>query len=158
MKTKYQNAFTLIELLVVIAIIGLLASIVLVAVNNVREDARDVNRRADIQQIYKALQMYYDDNNAYPSEGWCDSSVGSCGYACPCNPLEDDWSATSGIYTALIGGGYISKLPIDPINDASYYYNYEPDCNTQGICSGTCCYFRLTARLEQGGSFTLQGE
>ncbi|MFH1611996.1 MAG: type II secretion system protein, partial [bacterium] len=37
---KNQKAFTLIELLVVIAIIGLLASIVLVSVNSVREKAK----------------------------------------------------------------------------------------------------------------------
>jgi len=152
---KKQKGFTLIELLVVVAITGLLATIVLVSLNTAREKARDTKRKSDIHQLQTVLQLYYDDNNAYPSEAWCDSSVGSCGVACPCS--GDDWASNSVIYTGLVGGGYISRLPKDPINNSTYYYNYEPDCN-QGVCVGLgCCYFRLTARLEQGGSFQLKG-
>jgi len=57
-----------------------------------------------------------------------------------------------------VGGGYIQNLPIDPLNDNSYFYDYEPDCN-QGNCPSPkgCCYFRITARLEQGGTFQLEG-
>jgi len=47
-------------------------------------------------------------------------------------------------------------MPIDPINDNSYYYSYEPDCN-QGLCPSPmgCCRYSITARLESGGSYTL---
>lgn len=150
---KKQKAFTLIELLVVIAIIGLLSTIVLVSLNTARRKARNVRRKEDINQIYTAMQMYYDKNGAYPSEAACDSSKGSCA-GCPC--AEDSWSATSYIYAGLVTGGYISALPVDPINNSSYYYSYEPDCG-QGNCPSGCCYYRLTAVLEGEGSYTLQG-
>jgi len=67
---KFQNfGFTLIELLVVISIIGILAALILVNFNAARERARDVQRKSDLDQIKKALRMYYNDNNSYPSTG-----------------------------------------------------------------------------------------
>lgn len=63
MKIENQTGFTLIELLVVIAIIGLLASVVLVGVNNARIAARNVDRNATIIQIIKAFNLELNDNN-----------------------------------------------------------------------------------------------
>lgn len=62
-----KDGFTLIELLVVISIVGLLASTVLVAVNNAAMKSRDARRIADINQISKALELYYADNGRYPT-------------------------------------------------------------------------------------------
>ena len=69
---KNQKGFTLIELLVVIAIIGVLATIVLVSLNTARSKARDSRRVSDLRQLALALEMYYDDNDAYiDSSGAC---------------------------------------------------------------------------------------
>jgi len=61
-KNKLQKnlGFTLIELLVVISIIGFLATASLVAFNSARTKARDTRRKADLTQIRKALDLYYD--------------------------------------------------------------------------------------------------
>jgi prepilin-type N-terminal cleavage/methylation domain-containing protein len=68
---QLRRGFTLIELLVVIAIIGILASVVLVNLNNARERARNAERISTIDQGKLALQLYYDDQtpNTYPAEG-----------------------------------------------------------------------------------------
>ncbi len=59
---KKRIGFTLIELLVVIAVIGLLASIVLVALGQSRAKARNARRQADIRQLSTAMELYYGDN------------------------------------------------------------------------------------------------
>jgi len=66
-KKNTNKGFTLIELLVVVAIIAILAAISVVALNNARARARDAKRLADIKQIQTALELYYLDNNGYPS-------------------------------------------------------------------------------------------
>lgn len=62
-----KKGFTLIELLVVIAIIGLLSTLAVVSLNNARAKSRDAKRVSDIKQIQTALELYYNDNNGYPT-------------------------------------------------------------------------------------------
>ncbi|MCA9390131.1 type II secretion system protein [candidate division WWE3 bacterium] len=69
MKTM-KKGFTLIELLVVIAVLGILAAVVLVAINPQArlQDARNSGVRSDIGQIGTALEAYFTENNgAYPA-------------------------------------------------------------------------------------------
>ena len=56
-----KRGFTLIELLVVIAIIGLLATIVLVSLNNARNKANNAKIKSDLSQQMLAVEMYYSD-------------------------------------------------------------------------------------------------
>lgn len=148
-----RGGFTLIELLVVISIIGLLAAIVLVSLNDSRTSARDAKRRGDLRGLQTALELYYHDNNAYPGEVHCtDTSVGV--YACgnPVTGASDDWASNSDLQ-ALVSGGYVSSLPVDPTNNGTYYYQWEPNGPGQGSCTSTVCEYWLRARLEEGGFF-----
>lgn len=65
MTYKREEGFTLIELLVVIGIIGILAAIVLVAVNPGRQfaQARNTTRKSDIIQISTAVYAFAADHN-----------------------------------------------------------------------------------------------
>ena len=64
-----SRGFTLIELMVVIAIVGLLASTILVSLNNARGEARDSMRISQAKELVKALELYRNKNNAYPCSG-----------------------------------------------------------------------------------------
>ena len=82
-----NRGFTLIELLVVVAIIGLLASIVVVALGTARQGGRDTRAIADLRQIQTAMELSYDaagPPNTYPDidNTWQeieDSAVGNIG-------------------------------------------------------------------------------
>jgi len=63
-----KKGFTLIELLVVIAIMGILTSITVAQFVTAKRKANDVSRKADLNGISKALQMYYADYGVMPSD------------------------------------------------------------------------------------------
>jgi len=111
---KYHG-FTLIELLVVIAIISLLSSIVLASLAGAREGARDVRRKQDLRQIQQALEMHYNDYGEYPD----------------CNQYIDDPNSGC-LQNALIGNGYMQKMPVDPKygNDGTAAWGYDYNYNT----------------------------
>lgn len=79
LRNKNKAGFTLIELLVVIAIIGLLASVVLLALNSARAKSRDAKRLADVRQIASAMELYFNDNNTYPTATTGGTLVGGAG-------------------------------------------------------------------------------
>jgi prepilin-type N-terminal cleavage/methylation domain-containing protein len=70
-----KTGFTLIELLVVIAIIGLLASVVLLALNSARAKSRDAKRLADIRQLASAYELYFNDYGSYPTNTTAGSAI-----------------------------------------------------------------------------------
>ncbi|MDP2593150.1 MAG: prepilin-type N-terminal cleavage/methylation domain-containing protein [bacterium] len=144
------SGFTLIELLVVIAIIGLLSSVVLSSLNSAREKARDSKRKSDIEQIAIALQLSYDKDDSYTQPENCngDTSTGACGGS------GGGWGSNSDLQD-IVSDGFMSSLPVDPLNDSSFYYTYEPwNANQIGQGEEAGQYYTLCAiRLESGGSF-----
>ena len=64
-----SKAFTLVELLVVITIIGILVTMLIPAVQAVRESSRSATCASNMRQIGLALQMYEQQKRKYPPAG-----------------------------------------------------------------------------------------
>ena len=99
--------FTLIELLVVIIILAVLITLLIVTINPISQlqKARDGQKEYNLKQISSALDLYYSDNNQYPS---------SLIFGAP-------WKVGNTVYMSLV--------PEDPdcANGGScYYYLADP--------------------------------
>jgi prepilin-type N-terminal cleavage/methylation domain-containing protein/prepilin-type processing-associated H-X9-DG protein len=67
---RRNAAFTLVELLVVITIIGVLMSLLLPAVNSVRESMRRTQCKNNLAQLGNAAQQHLAAQGHFPSSGW----------------------------------------------------------------------------------------
>ena len=115
-----EKGFTLIELLVVIAVIGILATMIVVQFNSVRQKGRNARRLSDLNAIQKAIELYNNDNNRYPPS----TANGAIG--------EASVPYAAGTINALLSP-YLPTMPRDPKSgEAGYYYYYNGDYNCPG--------------------------
>ena len=108
---KSTAGFTLVELLVAMAIMAVVMAAALVAYSGTRATARDGRRKADLETIRSALELYRSDSGGYPL---------AAGYAVQL-------------------AGYISSVPKDPL-DPARVYGYAPQtCGSLTCPSYTLC-------------------
>jgi type IV pilus assembly protein PilA len=112
-----RRGFTLIELLLVIGIIAILASIVIVAINPTKQlgDARNAQRRSDVNTILNAVYQYAIDNNGNLPTG---IPTGSASAKIICQSWVAPATCTGvdiqGINLRMLSGTYITGVPRDP--------------------------------------------
>ena len=125
---RKNEGFTFIEMLVVVTVIGILAAVGVVSYQAANKNARDGKRRADLEQVRAALEMYKADSttNVYP---------GSLSAVAP--PTST----------------YINPLPSPPANskktDDTTMTSYEDGYS----CSNPFRIYSLCLKLESGSDY-----
>ena len=115
-----NKGFTLIELLIVVAIIGILTAVGLGQFFTAQKRGRDTARKRALESISRALEMYYNDYEAYPIA--VDGVIG-----------DNGWGDIFGSTGETV---YMKQLPEDPADN--FQYCYESDGS----------YYKLYALLE----------
>ena len=117
-----RSGFTLIELLLVIGIIAILAAIVIVAINPTKQlaDARDAQRRSDVNTILNAIYQYAIDNNGVIPTCIDTTRRGICTGGSNCASFDSGTDAqvvvgdTDTCDLDVLTGTYLVNLPTDP--------------------------------------------
>lgn len=100
-----NNGFTLLELIVVMAILAIITTALWGNFFSALYKGRDSRRKQDLESITRALELYYNDNRAYPT------ALPSLG-----TPF------TNPTNSSVV---YMEKLPLDPASSGLYCYNSD---------------------------------
>jgi prepilin-type N-terminal cleavage/methylation domain-containing protein len=153
-----KKSFTLIEILVVVFIIGLLASLVIVNLNQARAKGRDAKRISDLTTVASALQAYYADNHKYPPHTYSNYPYSMISYINMVSGLKKDGYLASCPQDPKV---QLTGDPCDPRSYPSTYgtisgefgYRYQAwiDNSNDGCSlssSQQCNYYALAAKVE----------
>ena len=129
---KLNKGFTLIELLVVIAVLGILAAVVLVAINPTAriQDARNSGVRSDIGQLGTAMEAYFTENNGnYPTSALSELVSDDQLKQLPSPPSGRDTSNCVSSYVYVTGSTEAAAYSdLEPCGGSETYYVYWTAC------------------------------
>ena len=150
-----KKGFSLVEILIVIAIIGILSSVILASLTVARQKSRDAKRVAEMWQIKRGLDIYFDGAQSYPS------TTPVCSPACP-RPSDDD------VRLQLLNqSDFLPSTPIPPPGGADQYYVYRgvydvagtpTECDIAAPAGTTCTRYELGVSLERSDNVVLQSD
>jgi prepilin-type N-terminal cleavage/methylation domain-containing protein len=132
-----RKGFTLVELMVVVALILIMATIIMAAVSQARQNTREKKRLTDLANIEFALTLYKEKNRGYPSfplgiEAGSEASNVMVGYIAQLN-------------------GNVYSDPLASQSDGVYEYWYDSNFT----CSepGQTVIFARTMELSKNANF-----
>mgnify|MGYP001571279395 FL=1 len=156
-----KKGFTLLELVIVIGILAVLGAVSVMVLNPAQlfAQARDTTRIEDVSVLRNALALYVSTVSAAdldgPGAASCSAScfVGVAGTGLLCGSRHVGATKEDVVTRVVDGTGWIpvnlgdvpggpalSVLPVDPTNNATYFYSYA--------CSNTAKTYELDANLE----------
>lgn len=159
----HSRGFTIVEISITITIMGILMVLAIVNLNNTQVQARDNERRSDVEAIAIALETYYrvgDDSsttlNRYPTTALVTSEttirdhlrdVDIASFIAPNQDVPTDTFIAAANNNQTAAG--VSPQPT--VNQ----YVYQPIDSSGDLCtSGECRKFNLFYQSEEDGTVT----
>jgi len=114
-RLRNNSGLTLIELLITLVILSILATVGFGQYRTSQIKARDAQRKADLGNIARALEMYYNDHQSYPL-----SANGRITVERGESVEELEWGADKFSTDEVI---YMQTLPQEPSSGPQYCYS-----------------------------------
>lgn len=112
---RHANGFTLIELILSMALVAILSVIGLGSYTQATLKSRDTQRKNDLNQMAKAIELFNSDVGRYPN------SVAGV-MQCPKDTGEAPCGSRISAFIKNDTAIYMEDIPIDPVNGRRYYY------------------------------------
>ena len=123
-----NKGFTLVEMLLVFAIIAILAVIIMANLSSSKSKARDGQRIGDLKTLQGILEDYFSNNNGYPNPATL------CSGSQAASQIWDNWSPC---WSTVFSSQYLSKIPVDPIDNDLTNCGTRSDWHLYTYCLGT---------------------
>lgn len=122
-----SKGFTLIEILIVIVIIGILAALILAAINPIDQikKANDVSKKSDSAELLNALERFYATFLYYPTCGG--------GYIGPCQITSSPTLVSSALLDEIVAKGEV-KTEFKNKNTLASLYISQTASNETHVC------------------------
>lgn len=149
-----RQGFTLIELLIVMAILGVLAVVVLVAINPVQQLARtrDAGRKSGVAQLGRSLEAYYTAHGGSYVVGTGNSWVSLLGKAGEISTVPSLISSGLSTYTACTEGAESGWCyEVSGGLDAAIAYTVLESASETSKCTAGVPIFVWSTTLGRGG-------
>lgn len=125
MRRKTSAGFTLMELLIAVTIMLIISGVSLSSFWQSQKKSRDSQRKSELAQIARALELYNEDFGEYPDDDGglilgCQDAAGGEMVVC-------DWEGEFKAYPREVEVVYMKELPDDPSSNSDYYYKKTSD-------------------------------
>lgn len=130
MPQNRSKGFTVLELIIVLTIISLMIFFVYNYLHDLTKRARDAVRLADFANMQQAITLALHDTSNKIAYTLCTSNVTPCrGTSFPLIPDTQKINGTGWLKINFeeSKSSNFAKLPIDPLNNALYHYDYYSD-------------------------------